>query len=181
MTSRAEGDRSACHIPHHDARAIALVDLGWAVLDVFVQMKAVSDRLTREEGQTTSRLSVLREIAVRGPVTVAQIARTRRAARQGVQRLANELERDGLLEFAPNPQHRRSPLLHLTPAGRRVTKRLLARQDALARALGPYFSAADVRRATDLLGQLAERLQTASSAVAQPLRRQRAAKEHQSL
>ena len=138
--SAAPGDGSA-----------ALVELAWTVLDTFVRMKAVSDRLTAAEGQSTPRLSVLSELARHGPLTVAQIARTRRVARQGVQRLAHDLALDGLLRFAKNPAHRRSPLLRLTPAGRRITARLLARQDAIARELADRFDPAEVRRAIAVL------------------------------
>jgi DNA-binding MarR family transcriptional regulator len=135
-----------------------MVELAWTVLDVFVRMKAVSDRLTAAEGQSTPRLSVLREVALHGPMTVAQIARARRVARQGVQRLADELATDGLVSFARNPAHRRSPLLHLTPAGRRVTARLLARQNAIARDLAASFDAAEVRRTIAVLESLGERI-----------------------
>jgi DNA-binding MarR family transcriptional regulator len=88
-------------------------------------MKGVTDRLTAAEGQSTPRLSVLSEIARRGPLTVAQIAKARQVARQGVQRLADELAKNGLVGCVKHPAHRRSPLLPLTPAGRRLTARLL--------------------------------------------------------
>jgi hypothetical protein len=39
-------------------------------------------------------------------------------ARQGVQRLADVLVRDGLAVYEPNPAHRRAKLLRLTPSRR---------------------------------------------------------------
>jgi hypothetical protein len=37
--------------------------------------------------------------------------------RQAVQRLANEMEQDGLVRFGPNPYHRRAKLVFLTSCG----------------------------------------------------------------
>jgi DNA-binding MarR family transcriptional regulator len=140
--------------------AALVVELAWTILDTFTRMKAASDRVTGAAGQSTPRFSVLREIAVRGPMSVAAIARVRRAARQGVQRLATELAADGLVTFVENPQHRRSPLLELTPRGRRIVDQLLREQDAVARAVAPRLDARKVRHAIEVLrsfGVLVER------------------------
>jgi DNA-binding MarR family transcriptional regulator len=122
-------------------------------------MKGVTDRITTAAGQTTPRFSVLRELAVHGPMTVSAIARVRRSARQGVQRLAAELEADGLLSFAPNPRHRRSPLLTLTREGRGVIDRLLAQEARIARRLAPSLDAARLRVAIDVLREFGEQLE----------------------
>ena len=42
------------------------------------------------------------------PLPTAHIARNMRLSRQAVQRLANEMERDDLVRFAPNPHHERA-------------------------------------------------------------------------
>ena len=52
-----------------------------------------------------------------GPLTVPQIAQMRPTSRQRMQRLADELAAEGLVEFIDNPGHRRSKLLSLTPRG----------------------------------------------------------------
>ena len=128
-----------------------VVELSWTILDTFTRKRAAADRVTAEAGQSTPRFSVLREIAVQGPRSVADIARARRAARQGVQRLASELVADGLVVFAPNPRHRRSPLLELTSRGRRVTAQLIADQDAIARRIAPALDRKRVRTAIAVL------------------------------
>ena len=43
-----------------------------------------------------------------GPLTVPQIAQMRPTSRQRMQRLADELAAEGLVEFIDNPGHRRS-------------------------------------------------------------------------
>ena len=142
-----------------DPASAAVIELAWTILDTFARMKAASDRLTAEEGQTTPRLAVLREVALHGPLTVAEVARLRHVARQGVQRLADELATGGLVTFVRNPAHQRSPLLRLTRQGRRVTARLLSRQDAIARALAPALDRSEIRRAIAVLRAFADRLE----------------------
>jgi DNA-binding MarR family transcriptional regulator len=50
---------------------------------------------------------------VEKPLSVAQIARNMGVARQSVQRLADNLERQGIVEYAPNPDHGRAKLVRL--------------------------------------------------------------------
>jgi len=52
--------------------------------------------------------------------TVAWLFRNMGAHRQGVQRIVNELAKEGLIEFRPNPRHRRANLVALTARGRDI-------------------------------------------------------------
>ncbi|MER6971714.1 MarR family transcriptional regulator [Nocardioides sp. NPDC000445] len=56
--------------------------------------------------------------AVGDRATVPDIARKLGLQRQSVQRVADELVRDGLARYEENPRHRRSPLLAATAAGK---------------------------------------------------------------
>ena len=72
--------------------------------------------LTRPFGQTPARWQVL--AAIWGDSrTVPQIARPMCLSRQGVQRIADLLVKEGLAEFADNIDHRRSPILRLSDEG----------------------------------------------------------------
>ena len=51
--------------------------------------------------------------------TVSQIGRSLGHPRQVIQRAANSLIAAGLLQTAPNPNHKRAPLLLATPAGKK--------------------------------------------------------------
>ncbi|WP_431233534.1 MarR family transcriptional regulator [Mycolicibacterium psychrotolerans] len=57
-------------------------------------------------------------------LTVPQAARRLGVTRQAVQRVANELVDDLLVELASNPDHRTSPLCRLTDDGRRILARI---------------------------------------------------------
>ncbi len=60
-----------------------------------------------------------------------QIARARPVARQHIQKLANELAAQGLVEFIDNPAHKCSKLLCLTPEGEAQQYTLLAEMTKL--------------------------------------------------
>ncbi|MEV7522000.1 hypothetical protein [Streptomyces sp. NPDC091371] len=66
----------------------------------------------------------------------------------------NVVSRDGLAEFRDNPDHRTSPLLALTPAGRRALEAITRRADAAHRAMGEGIAEADLAAARTLLRRL---------------------------
>jgi DNA-binding MarR family transcriptional regulator len=74
------------------------------------------DRIASVAGQTQSRWQVL-SVLDGGDWTVPKIGRRLGVTRQAVQRTADQLRDDGLVEFESNPDHERSPLLRLTRAG----------------------------------------------------------------
>ncbi len=78
------------------------------------------DRLVAPLGLTSARWQILGAIvAAGGPQPVAWLARDLGANRQNVQRIVNDLEREGLVRFAPNPHHKRAQLVVLTDKGKR--------------------------------------------------------------
>jgi DNA-binding MarR family transcriptional regulator len=74
------------------------------------------DRIAALTGQTQARWQVL-SVMSEGDWTVPRIARRIGVTRQAVQRTADQLSDDGMLEFAPNPDHERSPLTRPTASG----------------------------------------------------------------
>jgi DNA-binding MarR family transcriptional regulator len=55
-----------------------------------------------------------------GEWTIPMAADRLGTSRQAVQRIANDLVNSGLAVFVDNPNHRRSPLVHLTNEGREI-------------------------------------------------------------
>ncbi|MEH7877557.1 MarR family winged helix-turn-helix transcriptional regulator [Rhizobium laguerreae] len=69
-------------------------------------------------GLTSARWQVLGTVVTAGrPQPVAWLARDMGGNRQNVQRIVNDLEKEGLLTFQPNPHHRRAQLVVLTDKG----------------------------------------------------------------
>ena len=128
----------------------ALTDLVMQVVRLIRDFTAAGEALAKPAGQTLARWLVL-EAVQDGPATVAQIARKMHLARQGVQRLADVLVRDGLAVYEPNPAHRRAKLLRLTPQGRSALRTVQAAQLRWADALGAELGEADLRQASAVL------------------------------
>jgi DNA-binding MarR family transcriptional regulator len=79
------------------------------------------DRLVAQLGLTSARWQILGAIvAAERPQPVAWLARNLGANRQNVQRIINDLHKEGLVAFEPNPHHRRAQLAVLTHKGRQT-------------------------------------------------------------
>jgi len=79
------------------------------------------DRLVARLGLTSARWQILGAIvAAERPQPVAWLARDLGANRQNVQRIINDLHRDGLVAFEINPHHRRAQLVLMTEKGKRA-------------------------------------------------------------
>jgi DNA-binding MarR family transcriptional regulator len=96
----------------------------------------------------------MRSLALLGPLTVPQIAQMRPTSRQRMQRLANELAAQGIVEFIDNPKHRRSKLVRLTPKGDARYRKLDARFLSIASTLGIALSESDIRKTTEIVRHL---------------------------
>lgn len=79
------------------------------------------DRLVAPLSLTSARWQILGAIVgAERTQPVAWIARDLGANRQNVQRIVNDLHKDGLVVFEPNPHHRRAQLVVLTDKGRQA-------------------------------------------------------------
>jgi DNA-binding MarR family transcriptional regulator len=77
----------------------------------------VIDDLHADTAVSARLRAVLEYVDRHGPAAVPDIARARRVSRQHIQTTVNELLDRSLVAYEPNPQHRRSHLVVLTPSG----------------------------------------------------------------
>src|SRR3954447_10486787 len=134
------------------------------ILEIFRlngRLLAAGDALVRDLRLTSARWQVLGAVAMSPvPLTVAHIARNMGLSRQGVQRIANELEAQRIVRFAPNPHHQRAKLVLLTEHGRIRYEAAAARQSPWVSALADGLSARDIEAATKILRAVRSRLET---------------------
>src|SRR5262245_22580557 len=94
------------------------------ILDLFrlnSLLLTAGDRLVAQLGLTSARWQILGAIVhAERAQPVAWLARDMGANRQNVQRIVNDLHKEGLVVFAANPHHQRAQLVVLTEAGRRA-------------------------------------------------------------
>jgi DNA-binding MarR family transcriptional regulator len=108
-----------------DAEAEAFSLLAADVFELAGALRRHGEHLAGRVGQTQARWQLLSVVSDDGR-TVPQAARRLGVSRQAVQRLADELDADGLVRYVANPHHRRSRLLQLTPSGRQTLEGITA-------------------------------------------------------
>ena len=116
--------------------------------------RAVSDALAGER-ITMGVRAVLECLSDDGPLPVPGIGRALSLPRQVVQRLCDQALDQGLVATAPNPAHRRSPLVTLTDAGRAAFTRLHAVELRNLAEIAAGVPAEDVAAALRVLDALA--------------------------
>jgi DNA-binding MarR family transcriptional regulator len=138
--------------------AAHLVDLIAATRRAFQALKATGDALHADLGVSASLRAVLEHLEAHGPVTVPDMARAKKVTRQHIQQLVDAGIGAGLAEARPNPAHRRSPLIALTPKGAEVFAEIRKRERkalaALSAELGPDFNGRDAAIAIAALDRL---------------------------
>jgi len=131
-----------------------LYELFWRTRRLFQRLATELQPVPGGEPLSGTQRAVLEFLDRGGPQTVPEIARQRSVSRQHIQVNVNELTSLGWVATKPNPAHRRSPLIELTPAGR---ARLAAAQSVEAQiiaAISRHFAAAELTAAARTLGAL---------------------------
>ena len=140
-------------------------DLTALILEVFRLNGALivaGDRLVADLDLTSARGQVLGAIALSPtPEPVARLARAMGLHRQGVQRIVNELEAEGIVLLAENPHHRRARLVQLTRKGEALYREASRRQTPWAKRLAKGFDVKAIVSTQTLLKSLRERLEQA--------------------
>jgi DNA-binding MarR family transcriptional regulator len=102
-------------------------------------------------GLTPTSVAALATIERHGPLTPSEIAAIERVKRPTITRTLGCLEREGLIDRAPDPEDRRSALVSVNGAGRERLRRLRGRKNA-------YLA----RRMKDLTAEEVETLERAA-------------------
>lgn len=125
---------------------------GMALTDVILDLFRVNslllmqgDRLVSDLGLTSARWQVLGAIVYAPrPEPVAWLARDLGSNRQNVQRIVNDLHKEGFVEFQPNPHHRRAQLVVLTDKGKKAFDQAMRLWNPWANGLAEGHSLKDI-------------------------------------
>lgn len=138
----------------------ALTDL---ILDLFrlnSRMLAAGDRLVADLGLTSARWQILGAIVTaERPQPVAWLARNLGANRQNVQRIVNDLHKEGLVAFEANPHHRRAHLVVLTDKGRRTFDAAMRLQAPWINSLSDGLAVKEIETAGRVMTALRRKLE----------------------
>lgn len=137
----------------------AVTDLVLEVFRLNGELIAMGDAMVAEIGLTSARWQVLGAIALSNtPLPIAQIARNMGLTRQAVQRIANELDAEGFVRFAPNPHHQRAKYVLLTRKGESAYADAVARWEPQASALAAGATLTDIESALAVLRRMRQHL-----------------------
>ena len=145
------------------SKAEALTDLILTMFRTNNTTLAWGDRIVSPLGLTSARWQILGAIVqAERPQPVAWLARDLGANRQNVQRIVNDLHRDGLVSFEANPHHKRAQLVVLTSRGQQTYDAAISLYNPLVEALAEELPPEDVQAAQRVLSALRTRLETSS-------------------
>ena len=116
------------------------------------------DGITQSIGQSSARWQVLGRVFE--PQTVAKMARDMGHARQGVQRVADVLVKEGLIVYTDHPTDRRTKLLELTPQGMEVLTAIYVRQVEWSQRIMTKLNPEQVAMVADALEDIGQILET---------------------
>jgi DNA-binding MarR family transcriptional regulator len=151
--------RLFCHGSGMADAIAALDDLVREVRLTFHQLRAAAEGLHGvDSGVTAAHRGVLESLYREGPRTVPELARARPVSRQHIQTLVNRLLELRLVRTVPNPAHKRSVLLELTPAGRTRFEDMKRRERDLLAEVARSIPESQSRRTTRSLRQLRDLL-----------------------
>lgn len=142
--------------PIVDGKAEAITELMLEVAQCFFRIRALGQKTGLITSWGGGAFGFMRSLALLGPLTVPQIAQMRPTSRQRMQRLADELAAEGLVEFIDNPKHRRSKLVQLTRKGAARYGELNAQLLAIATTMGAALDEADIRNTAEVVRQLSD-------------------------
>lgn len=93
-----------------------LSSMALTVFELNGRFLKIADQLATPAGLTATRWQVLGAV-LNEPLTQAEIARRMGITRQSVQRTSSQLVEDEMVQFIPNPSHRKAMLLQPTEKG----------------------------------------------------------------
>ena len=142
------------------SKSDTLTDLVLEIFRLNGLLIAAGDALVAETGLTSARWQVVGAIALQqGRAPVAHIANAMGLTRQAVQRIADELEKTGIVEFRDNPHHKRAKLVTLTAKGQALHEAAMRLQKPWVAALGAGIDHTALQATFNVLTQLRARLE----------------------
>ena len=125
------------------------------ILEVFRlngAMLEAGNRITKPHGLTSARWQVMGAIDLAGQaLTVAQIARRMGLARQGVQRIVNDLRKLGMVVLDDNIDHKRASLVSISEQGAKAMEKVNRAQIAWVNRLSDGLGERKLNQALKLL------------------------------
>jgi DNA-binding MarR family transcriptional regulator len=119
-----------------------------------LRLSALAEDLHQATGVSAGERAILRSLVEHGPLTVPTLAAMRPVSRQYVQRLVDALLDRELVALKPNPAHKRSPRIAITPRGRATLRAMLREEARFWQDTADSFRRRDLATALDVVERL---------------------------
>ena len=151
--------------PQRTPAGEAMTPLILELLRLNTLIVTTGDRLVARLGLTSARWQILGAIDLaERPQPVAWLARDIGGNRQNVQRIVNDLHRDGLVTFEANPHHRRAQLVVMTDKGGKALGAAMDLQIPWVNHFTEGLSVEDIEVVRRVVARLRERIEQAQDA-----------------
>ena len=127
---------------------------------VFYQVRRALLAQGISENSKSGVFSLLLELYQQGPRSIPMLLEDRAVSRQYLQKLANYLVAEGLVEFIDNPRHKRSKLIQLTDEGRESLTSRRSKYHAYLSSVPLELSQADLQTSAQTLRTIRQVLKT---------------------
>ena len=124
----------------------------------FFRLRAMGQQIGAVTPNGSGYWGLMRSLKQEGAQTVPQLARSRPVSRQHIQKLANNMIAEGVIELVHNPAHKRSKLLRLTSKGETVFQELNQQIAKVAINLAEDMDVQELQIAVKVLKQIREKL-----------------------
>jgi DNA-binding MarR family transcriptional regulator len=141
-------------LPDGRRAMLAFQSLLAANRDLAEAVTRVADEILAAEGVTPGERSLLLLVRRHRALTVPRLAEHKGVSRQHVRVAVGKLAKKGLLALRPNPAHKRSRLVTLTPAGVDLVKRIMAREGAVMARVASRLDPGRTKAAAAVLGEV---------------------------
>lgn len=131
-----------------------MADFIESLREAFFALRGLSTRMLADLECSPAERGVIAELGKQGPRPVPAMARARGISRQAMQKAVDAMIERGWLGTEPNPEHARSQLIALTPAGDKLWTLIKKREAAALGARELPVSATELARATAVLAKL---------------------------
>lgn len=147
------------NLKNKENKGILITDIILETFKLNGLLISAGDQLTKEFGLTSARWKILGALSNEAKaLTVPDIARKMGQSRQAVQRLANEMIKDGLLETQSNPHHERAKLLLLTDNGEDIFRQIMKKQKVWVNSIAKEINETDLESVASTLKELNDHL-----------------------
>ncbi|HYB81436.1 MAG TPA: MarR family transcriptional regulator [Mycobacterium sp.] len=129
----------------------------WLLKQAFYYSLTTINDAMSVHGVSTAQIGVLRQLANEPGLSGAELARRLLVSPQGVQFALTSLERRGLVERKPDPQHGRILQAYLTGEGRDVAATVVSDAVAAHEKVFGVLSTEEQKTLRELLGRIVEK------------------------